>query len=163
MINNLCKICYFRDVSTLLIPIMNFNNHAIPLQKKHWKLSSLSQISLGVCVPRPLALILGSQNMARTNLWVKHITYSRLKHSTYSQYSKSYLERPSYGVQNKWKWKCFFHHSTFFSSVTKETGENFTVKYIRQVHNFKVVLKYKNMFLHYKPQTCSIWSESSSP
>ena len=68
MMNNLCKICYFQDVSTLLIPIKNFNDHAIPLQKKHWKLFSLSQISLGVCVPRPLAFILGSQNMARTNL-----------------------------------------------------------------------------------------------
>ena len=32
----------------------------------------------------------------------KECTYSRLKHYTYSRYSKRYLERPSYGVQNKW-------------------------------------------------------------
>ena len=51
-INNSCKMCCFRDVSTLLIPIKNFNNHIIPLQKKkkkkrkkrNWKLFSLSQI-----------------------------------------------------------------------------------------------------------------------
>ena len=38
----------------------------------------------GVCVPRPSVLLL-------------------IQDYTYSRYSKSYLERISYGVQNKWK------------------------------------------------------------
>ena len=56
----------------------------------------------------PVSLVLGPKNIARTNFWIKHITYLRLhllklKHHTYSRFSKSYLERRRYGVQNKWK------------------------------------------------------------
>ena len=39
---------------------------------------------------------LGPQNIAKPNLGIQHITYARLKRYTYSRYSKSYLERPSY-------------------------------------------------------------------
>ena len=57
------------------------------------KLENLTNHSYaGVCVPRPSVLLL-----------IQDYTYSRLKHYTYSRYSKSYLERISYGVQNKWK------------------------------------------------------------
>ena len=41
---------------------------------------------------------------------------------------KSYLERPSYGVQNKWKG---VSSQCLFSSITKETEKNFMVKYIQ--------------------------------
>ena len=36
-------------------------------------------------------------------LFIQDYPYPRLKHYTSSRHSKSYLERPSYGVQNKWK------------------------------------------------------------
>ena len=67
---------------------------------------------------RPLALMLGprppsyrssapkilqEQIYELSILLIQDYTYSRLKHYTYSRYSKSNLERPSYGVQNKWK------------------------------------------------------------
>ena len=57
--------------------------------------------------PRPLAPIssaLGPKNIARTNSWIKHITYSRLylfKIQTLYLFKNS--KRPSYIVQNKWK------------------------------------------------------------
>ena len=77
---------------------------------------------------------------------------------------KSYLERPSYGVQNKWKG---VSSQCLFSSITKETEKNFMVKYIQQIRNFIVFPKCKNLFFlnvkTYKPQTCSICSEYSSP
>ena len=51
-------------------------------------------------------------------LLIQDYTYSRLKHYTYSLYSKSYLEMSSYdGVQINGK---AFHYSTVFSSITKE-------------------------------------------
>ena len=40
--------------------------------------------------------------------------------------------------------------------------KNFMVKCIQYVQTFTGVPKYKNLFLHIKPQTCSIYSESSS-
>ena len=46
--------------------------------------------------------ILQEQIYEQSILLIQDYTHSRLKH-TYSRYSKSYLERPSYGVQNKWK------------------------------------------------------------
>ena len=67
-----------------------------------------SALILGPRPSAPILSVLGPQNIARTNLWISilHIqdyTYSTLKYYTYSRYSKSYLERPSYGVQNKWR------------------------------------------------------------
>ena len=57
-----------------------------------------------------------------------YITYSRLylfriKTLTYSRYSKNYLERSSYGVQNKWKVVFFINN--------KRNGKNFMMKYIQ--------------------------------
>ena len=67
----------------------------------------------GVCVPRPSALgpissaigpkVLQEQIHEYSILLIQDHTCSRLKNYTYSRYSRSYLERPSYGVQNKWK------------------------------------------------------------
>ena len=106
-------------------------------------------ICMGVCVPRPSALgpfsrpsvlkILQEQSYEQSILLIQDYTYSRLKH-TYSRYSNSYLERPSYGVQNKWEG--LSSQSFFFSLITKETEKNVPI---------------------YEPQTCSIRSESSSP
>ena len=69
---------------------------------------------MGAYVPRPSALgpyprshpsapissAVSSQNIARANLWIKHITCSRLY--IFKTFEKL-LERPSYGVQNKWE------------------------------------------------------------
>ena len=41
-----------------------------------------------------------------------------------------------------------FHHSSFFLINKKRNGKNFIVKLIQQVHNFTVVPKYKDLFLH---------------
>ena len=43
-----------------------------------------------------------------------------------------------------------FHHGSlfFFSLITKGTEKNCMLKYIQYVHNFTVVPKYKNLFLH---------------
>ena len=79
-------------------------------------------------------------------LLIQDYTYSRLKHYTYSRYSTSYLERPNYGLQNKWKG--FSSQLFYFSSITKATENNFMVKYIQYVHNSTVVPKYKNLVLH---------------
>ena len=98
---------------------------------------------VGVCVPRPSALTstpqpLGRKNISRTNLWIKHILiqdyiYSRLNHYTYSIYSKRYLERPSHGVQNKWK--------------------GFSSQYFFFINNKK---KCKKTKLHMLPPVCKI-------
>ena len=48
----------------------------------------------------------------------------KIKTLTYSRYSKSYLERPSYGVQNKWKG--FITAVLFINN--KRNGKNFIVK-----------------------------------
>ena len=40
-----------------------------------------------------------------------------------------------------------FHDRSFFIN-NKRNGKNFMVKYIQYVHNFTVVPKYKNIFLH---------------
>ena len=65
-----------------------------------------------------------------------------LKHS-YSRYSKSYLERLSYGIQNKWK-----GFSSFFinDKRNENNAEIIWLKYIQYVHIY--VPKYKNLFLH---------------
>ena len=80
----------------------------------------------------PISLALRPQNTVRTNLWIKHITiqdytYSRLKHYTYSRYSKSYLERPNCTRLNGKA----FHHSSFFFINNKRNGKKFMVKYIQ--------------------------------
>ena len=36
-------------------------------------------------------------------LLIQDYTYSKLKHYTYSRYSKTYSESPSYDVWNEWK------------------------------------------------------------
>ena len=41
-----------------------------------------------------------------------------------------------------------FHHSRFFSLITKETEKNVMPEYIQKVHNLTVVPKCKNLFLH---------------
>ena len=63
------------------------------------------------------AKILQEQIYAYNILLIHDCTYSRLKH-TYLIYSKRYLERPSYGVQDKRKG---FSSQYFFSSITKKT------------------------------------------
>ena len=42
-------------------------------------------------------------NKFMNKLFIQDYPYSKLKHYTYSRHSKSYLERPSYGLQNKQK------------------------------------------------------------
>ena len=95
------------------------------------------------------SLTLGPQNIARTNLWKKHITYSRLylfKIKTWYlfKYLKSYLERPCHSVQSKWNG----FSSSYIFVINKRNGKNFMVKYIQYLDNFTVVPKYKKMFLH---------------
>ena len=55
-----------------------------------------------------------------------------------------------------------FHDRSFFIN-NKRNGKNFMVKYIQYVHNFTVVPKYKNLFLHINLKLFSIFSETSSP
>ena len=100
---------------------------------------------MGVCDPQPSALILGprpstlgtsalgphhvgplppkySKNKFMNKAYIRDYTYSTLNYYTYSIYSKSYLERSSYGVQINGK---AFHH---FSLMTKEMEKNFMLK-----------------------------------
>ena len=58
------------------------------------------------------------------------ITYSRLKHCSYSRYSKSYLERPNYGNGNGNGMERLYIKVAFFIS-NKRNGKNFIVKYIQ--------------------------------
>ena len=57
------------------------------------------QLKQGVCAPRPSAL---GPNPLPSTLGSSALGPPKLKHYTY-RCSKSYLERPSYGVQNKWE------------------------------------------------------------
>ena len=95
----------------------------IPILKNIWTTTSVywlldhKLVFAGVCAPWLSALILGPRLPSRwpsvpkisqeqiyeqSILLIQGYTYSTFKY-TYSRCSKSYLEKPSYGVQNKWK------------------------------------------------------------
>ena len=102
-------------------------------RSKGWLCSSTHGLYPRPSTPRllaPISSALGFQNIARTNLWIKHITYTRLylfKIKTYLfKIFKKLFRRAKLWLQNKWKG--FPSQWGFFHQLQKKRKKNFMVK-----------------------------------